>query len=133
MTQSLRYPGDEQSRQEQLEREEVRHAQHLAEEAERVRIYNATPRPPDWWNEATAALRRGIVFAMRADGATFPEIAGQLNLSTTRIHDIFHQSERRIWWAADVRFNARRDWMDYEVPSSPAADPYWNRRFMERQ
>lgn len=133
MIRSLRYPGDEQSRLEQIERETVRQKQHAAEEAERIRIYNATPRPPDWWNRASSRLRRGIIFALRSDGATFVEIAEQLVLSSSRVQQLFRQAERRIWMSADARFPVGHDWSSYRPPSADVRDDLWTRRFLERR
>jgi len=121
VTTTLRYPGDAQSRREQEERQRARDEYWRAErERNPPPPPRKPPRPPTspaWWKKASPALRRGIIFAMRADGATFVEIARQLGLSTGRVAQLFDTAERLIRMKADAKFPLRSPrWEEYHPP-----------------
>ena len=132
MTTTLRYPGDAQSRREQEERHRIASERYRVEQVKRERIEAARPKPPTWWNELTPKMRRGVIYGMHADGMRFTEIAKELTLSPSRVHQLFRQVERKIQWAADARFPLRsEDWRNYQPRTMPV-DRYFVSRFMER-
>lgn len=70
--------------------------------------------------------KRGLIFALRSNGATLKEIGDVIGLSRERIRALDKMSMREIERVADRRFPlARGRWADYVKPAW-LADP--NRR-----
>lgn len=55
----------------------------------------------------TPGERRGLVYALRANGATFREIGAELGISAGRAHQILRNVENRILWAVSAHWPQR--------------------------